>query len=220
VWQQAHRNYEVAVDDDGAFSIAEVPEGSYHLAVTLRQPQAEGGAPIAGLSMDIDVPDRTAKANTSIELGSMQLAPKKALRLGDLAPPFEVKTVDGEPLRLADFRGKYVLLDFWATWCGPCVAETPFLKAAYKKFGGMDRFVMISLSLDNNPTAPKDFARQNGIKWIQGYLGVWSNSKVTPLYGVEGIPSIFLIGPDGKVLAKDLRGEAIRDTVGTALGND
>ncbi|HEV7925524.1 MAG TPA: hypothetical protein VGR14_09220, partial [Verrucomicrobiae bacterium] len=62
--------------------------------------------------------------------------------------------------------------------------------------------------------------RKNDIKWIQGFLGKWSDSKVTPMYGVEGIPSIFLIGPDGKIVARELRGDAIADTVGKALGKD
>jgi thiol-disulfide isomerase/thioredoxin len=154
-----------------------------------------------------------------MDLGSLDLTIKKLLRTDDMAPPFEVKTLDGAPLRLADFHGKYVLLDFWATWCGPCVGETPFLKAAYKQFGANDHFAMVSLSLDDTAAAPADFARKNEIKWIQGFLGKWSESKVTPLYGVEGIPSIFLIGPDGKIVARDLRGEAIKEAVGNALGN-
>jgi thiol-disulfide isomerase/thioredoxin len=154
-----------------------------------------------------------------MNLGSLDLTIKKMLRPEDEAPPFEVKTVEGAPLRLADFRGKYVLLDFWATWCGPCREETPFLKAAYKSFGTNANFAMVSLSLDNNPGAPKDFAAKNDLKWIQGFLGKWADSKVTPLYGVEGIPSIFLIGPDGKIVSRDLRGEAIKEAVGNALGH-
>jgi thiol-disulfide isomerase/thioredoxin len=218
-WQRAHHSYEVELDNEGAFTVADVPEGSYHLQVSLHQTQAQGGDPIAEMSGNFDVPGAD-KTNTTMNLGDLEMGVKKVPHLGDEAPPFEVRTVDGEPLRLADFRGKFVLLDFWATWCGPCVGETPFLKATYKSFGANDRFVMISLSLDADPGAPKEFARKNDIKWIQGFLGKWSDSKVTEMYGVDGIPSIFLIAPGGKIVAHGLRGDAIADAVGKALGKD
>ena len=77
---------------------------------------------------------------------------------------------------------------------------------------------MISLSLDADASAPKAFVRKNEIGWTQGFLDDSSKQAVTPLYGVEGIPSIFLIGPDGKIIARELRGEAISESVGRALG--
>ncbi len=219
-WQDSHRTYDVEVDATGAFKVDELPEGPYHLDANLRDGPAGKSEPIAGLSLDLDVPGSAPKTNAVVDIGTIPLAPKKVLHLGDAAPLFEVKTVDGTPLRLADYRGKVVLLDFWATWCGPCVAETPYLKATYKKFGGLDRFAIIGLSLDNDPSAPKAFAAKEGVKWIQGFLGQWSKSDVAPKYGVEGIPAIFLIDADGRILAKDLRGEAIKEAVGAALGND
>ena len=75
------------------------------------------------------------------------------------------------PLKLLDFRGKYVLLDFWATWCGPCLGETPYLKAVYDTYGGDERFVMISLRLDKDVEAPQKYVQENGMEWIQGFLG-------------------------------------------------
>jgi len=138
--------------------------------------------------------------------------------IGDRAPAFEAVTVDGSPLRLADYLGKYVLLDFWATWCRPCIKEHPCLKATYDAFGQDDRFVMIGLSLDAEPTAPKEYAEKNGFRWIQGFLGDRSKTPVPGQFGAWGIPQILLIGPDGKIVAKNLRGEEIKKAVARALG--
>jgi hypothetical protein len=91
------------------------------------------------------------------------------------------------------------------------------MKATFDAFGKDPRFAMISLSLDKEASAPKRFARSHGIAWTQGFLGDWSNDKVTPTYGVHGIPALFLIGPDGKILATQLRGTNILTTVAANL---
>ena len=138
--------------------------------------------------------------------------------VGQEAPGFEIKTTDDKTIKLADYRGKYVLLDFWATWCGPCTGETPNLKAVYEEFGTREDFVMIGLSLDQDKEKPIAYAKEKGTQWIDGFLGDWGKDEVTKKYGVRGIPSIWLIGPDGKVVAKDLRGEGISEAVKKALG--
>ncbi|HEU5116991.1 MAG TPA: TlpA disulfide reductase family protein [Isosphaeraceae bacterium] len=133
--------------------------------------------------------------------------------VGKPAPVLAVMDLKGEPVRLADYQGKYLLVDFWATWCAPCLADLPKLQSAYKRYH--DRgFDIISVSLDETPEAVSAFVKDRKIPWRQIHSPT-SGGDLIAAYGVSNIPASFLIDPEGKVVRIDLRGEAL----GKALEN-
>lgn len=106
-------------------------------------------------------------------------------------------------------KGKYMLVDFWASWCGPCKGEIPNLKAIYEKFKG-DNFDMLSVAVWDEPVASVDTAAAYGIKWNH----IINAQKIpTDIYGIDGIPHIILFGPDGKILKRGLRGATIGEEI-------
>jgi peroxiredoxin len=131
----------------------------------------------------------------------------KPTELGAVAPDFTQNDVDGNPVSLSSFRGKYVLLDFWASWCGPCRQENPNVVKAYNKFKSKN-FTVLGVSLDKADAKESWIAaiKADSLTWTQvSDLNFWNN-KVAILYAVQSIPHNFLIDPNGKIIAKDLRG--------------
>jgi peroxiredoxin len=210
---------QIAADD--TFRIEDVTGGSYTLYADLYANGNFGaykkGDRIARAEMQVDVPDVPGgRSDQPLRLPDTALESLNQVpHVGDLAPDFSTPTLAGESLKLSDFRGKYVLLDFWATWCGSCLQETPNIKNIYNEFEGGGRLAIISLSLDDRTLEPSHYVHVQDIRWPQAYVG--PHSAVTRDYGVEGIPSIWLIGPDGKVIATHLRSEKIRAAVAKAL---
>lgn len=128
--------------------------------------------------------------------------------VGKEAPLFELPTPGGQNLSLKSFRGKYVLVDFWAGWCKPCRMENPNVVAAYNKFKGKN-FTVLGVSLDKEKDSWVKAISEDQLFWNHvSDLKYW-NSAVVPLYSIEGIPFNVLVDPNGIVIAKDLRGEEL-----------
>jgi peroxiredoxin len=143
----------------------------------------------------------------------------KATAIGVIAPDFTQNDADGHPVKLSSFRGKYVLIDFWASWCGPCRQENPNVVKAYNKYKGQ-KFTILGVSLDR-PDGKADWmsaVKNDGLTWTQvSDLKYWNN-EAAALYFVRSIPQNYLIDPDGKIVGKNLRGADLENKLAEIFG--
>ena len=138
------------------------------------------------------------------------------MKVGSMAPDITGQTVDGKEVSLSDLKGKYVLIDFWASWCAPCRRELPFLKEAMKFSDNHDNFKILSFSLDNKMKDWTNCIEKNELKhknWVHiSELKGWG-SKAVKLFNVKGAPYTVLINPKGQIVAFELRGEEMLQKV-------
>lgn len=138
----------------------------------------------------------------------------EATQAGKMFVDFGGFAVDGAPVKLSEYvgKGKYVLVDFWASWCGPCKAEIPNLIELQNKFGG-DKFTVLGVNVWDEESKFKASLTAEGINYPQIYVPIDNKDDATALYGIRGIPQIILFGPDGVIVQRNLRGEAMKKLV-------
>lgn len=135
---------------------------------------------------------------------------------GTQSVDFTQNDTANNPVSLSSFKGKYVLVDFWASWCGPCRHENPAVVEAYNKYKEKN-FTILSVSLDQNKDKWKQAIKADNLTWTHvSDLKYWQN-EVAQLYHIQSIPANMLIDPSGKIIARDLRGAALYEMLGKIL---
>src|SRR5690606_1842226 len=144
------------------------------------------------------------KENVIGKMVQQKLEQGKITGIGVIATDFEEKTPEGIPVKLSSYKGQYVLVDFWASWCGPCRQENPHLVSAYEKYKDKG-FSILGVSIDQNADAWKKAIKTDGLLWAQL---LDTTQQIAMLYGIDAIPKNYLLDKEGRIIAKNLRGLA------------
>jgi peroxiredoxin len=160
-----------------------------------------------------------AQLKTTYEMQQAQMAEnarKQVNWTGKQLPDFALPSVDGTPVSLASFKGKYVLIDFWASWCGPCRQENPNVVNAYNRYKNRN-FTIVGVSLDKQKDPWLKAIKDDKLEWTHISDLLFWNSKAVEVFQFEGIPFNLLVDPKGKIIAENLRGQELENTLKEVL---
>jgi peroxiredoxin len=150
------------------------------------------------------------KDNAAVQQFIRQMEAAKPLSIGHEAPDFTIKTIDGKPVKLSDYKGKYVMLDFWASWCLPCRQENPNVVRLYNQYKGKGLNIL-GISLDEEKSAWQKAINDDKLTWQHGSDLQKFDGPTEKLYHIEAIPSNFVIDPQGKIIAKNITGQNLEE---------
>ncbi len=185
----------------------------------LRHEMPKNFDPIAADKNFNDLFDADLQKTPTGKLIADIIAVAKKSQLGKEAMNFTQTALNGEPFELNSLRGKYVLVDFWASWCKPCRAENPFVVKAYNKYK-TENFEIVGVSLDADKKSWENAVEKDQLPWIHvSDLKYWKN-EVAVQYGVNSVPANILVNPEGIIIAKNLRGEALTNRLSEIFDKD
>jgi len=195
--------------------IAEHPESYFSLSLVTDR---AGMGEYKVIQAMYDKLGKQVKATPEGKRLSERLTVLKRSAIGTPMLNFTQNNTEGKQVSFSSFKGKYVLVDFWASWCGPCRAENPNVLKAYNTYKDKN-FTVVGISLDDKGENWKKAIKDDGMPWTQlSDLRGWKN-EVSQYYGIMGIPSTLLVDPQGKIIAKDLRGEILNKKLEEIFNN-
>ena len=207
----------------GEFTVPDVPPGKHRLTVQVNRPPSPNSntSPIrvGAASHEFTMPEVPGGySDEPLDVGKVTAVLDDTLDPGEVAPEFVAELVSGGTLRLADYRGKLILLDFWSKWAQESIAEIPALRKVHERFGKDSRFIQIGLACNTEMADTKQIVNSRSLVWPQAIIGS-TYGRIAKQYTVTTVPCNFLIGPDGRVLAKDISGDQLERTIEAALAN-
>jgi tetratricopeptide (TPR) repeat protein len=208
--KQSYADAVIALQKAIEVSKGKVVKAYYNLGFALiKSGQEDEGVAVLKKFLELD-PGASEASQARAVVGNLKMVDAK------VAPAFAVKSHTGDDLALEKFRGKVVLLDFWASWCIPCRVDMPEVRKIWKQYGG-DRFTIVGINLDSNRPAFDAYMKEESITWPQYYDGLGWNNKISRLYGVYAIPHTVLIDQEGVIKATGLRGEHLASKIGELM---
>ncbi len=199
-------HYFVKPEPDGHFRISGVEPGEYDLAFRLYG--STEGCLVHPVGMAV-VRVSVKEGQPAIDLGTIRVPAIPLPKVGDPAPNFEFVDLNGRKQQLTDHRGKYVLLDFWASWCGPCVAKLGEVESLRQKYAERPGLSVVGVNLDQEPQRAKELLAERPLPWQHALLGDWSSTEVPKQFAVSSVPTYVLVSPDGQIAAQEYSLEAI-----------
>jgi hypothetical protein len=210
----AHRSYALAFDSNGVFRVEAVPPGTYELTITPTDPTRDylSSEPLGSVTQKVVVAE--AGAGEPLDLGVIPLAIRSVVRVGEPAPPVKLKTFTGQPVQLEDYRGRFVVLDFWDTSTESRSSDLELLKSLETEEALTNQFVIVGLNLDRDSRLAETYLRVNPSSGPQCHLGAWTNTKVPAQFGLEtNAAAVVVLDREGRIASKPVRSDYIRTTV-------
>jgi protocatechuate 3,4-dioxygenase beta subunit len=221
--QRAERTYVLLFDSEGNFRADHVPPGPYHLTLNFTDPDEEyyNRRSIGSLSQEIVVPnEKDAQVNAPWDIGLVEVAIRSRLRIGRQVPAFEAKTADGKTIKLSDYRGKPLLLQFWGQSLGYSISDFQLLQQFQDSYVTAGQLAILGCNLDADTDSARQFVKNQNMTWTQTYLGAWNQTPIPGMFGLQGSGACFLIDAEGKLASNPMRGNSLRNALLSLFSNE